>query len=249
MKISKINKWLAAGALLLFLLIAGGAYMAINSNRQISDANASVFSSVLTGLASIFTSNMPPSYFKFHIDSRPNVTFIFKLTDPEKIQEARDILAGKPRTQWKIHVMGTIVKTSADYNQLWSYHLDPATIQFFEAAIEVCDASIRYVEEHLKEVGGALLPGNIWCPWGSRLVEEVRLDQPSTVVSRHLFYNNSVFDGKNPLANDNDDSSIAPGKSALNVRSESHLCKLYELFARYQWDYDRYFQSRESQCR
>ena len=61
----------------------------------------------------------------------------------------------------------------APYNPRWSYHLDPASISFFQCAIEVCDASPQYVEEHLSEVGGAFLPGSTWCPWSSRVAEEV----------------------------------------------------------------------------
>jgi uncharacterized protein (TIGR03437 family) len=30
-----------------------------------------------------------------------------------------------------------------------------------------------YIEWRLDEVGGALLPGSTWCPWGSRLVKEI----------------------------------------------------------------------------
>ena len=29
------------------------------------------------------------------------------------------------------------------------------------------------MEEHLSEVGGAILPGSTWCPWTSRVAEEV----------------------------------------------------------------------------
>ena len=63
-------------------------------------------------------------------------------------------------------------------------HLDPATVAFAENAIEVCDATIRYVEEHLDEVGDALLPGGVWCPWGSRLLEEV---SPSPILTPALY--------------------------------------------------------------
>jgi hypothetical protein len=69
--------------------------------------------------------------------------------------------------------MGTIIKAPAPYNPPWSYHLDPASISLFAFAIEVCDASPQYVEEHLSEVGGAFLPGSVWCPWSSHVVEEV----------------------------------------------------------------------------
>ena len=63
--------------------------------------------------------------------------------------------------------MGKIVKDPTEYNSEWSYQLDSTSIEFFEIAIEVCDASIHYVEEYLDEVGGAFLPANIWCPWGA----------------------------------------------------------------------------------
>jgi hypothetical protein len=87
------------------------------------------------------------------------------------------ILAGKQRNR---HVMGTIVKQPALHNPEWSYHLDPDSIEFFDYAIEVCDAAIRYVEDHLEEVCGELLPGCVWCPWGSRLLEEVPYSPAST---------------------------------------------------------------------
>ncbi len=96
---------------------------------------------------------------------------VLKLTDPAKIQHARDLVSGA--TTDSPHVIGTIVVGTAAYNPAWSYHYDPATVGFFDAATEVCDASISYVEEHLSEVGGAFLPGNTWCPWTSRLVREI----------------------------------------------------------------------------
>jgi hypothetical protein len=110
------------------------------------------------------------AYFMFMIVGYPE-TFIFKLTDPIRIQEARDILAKKITD--RTHVMGIIVKKPANYNSPWSYYLGPTTITFFEFATEVCDAGMVFVEEHLNEVGGALLPNNKWCPWRSVLVREV----------------------------------------------------------------------------
>ncbi|KFE62618.1 hypothetical protein [Hyalangium minutum] len=108
-------------------------------------------------------------YFTFM--QRPGQEFIFALTDPARIQQARDILSGKETMA--VHVMGRIVKRQAPYNPRWSYHLDPATIAFFPMAIEVCDANMGYVEEHLDEACGAFLPGCHWCPWDSKLVREV----------------------------------------------------------------------------
>ena len=104
-------------------------------------------------------------------DVSPEQGFVFELRDPAKIAHARAILAGEETAA--VHVMGTVVKSRAAYNPRWSYHLDPASVEFFEFAIEVCDATMQYVEEHLEEVGGAFLPGGTWCPWSSQLVAEL----------------------------------------------------------------------------
>lgn len=104
----------------------------------------------------------PAVYFVF--DQPPGTeTFVFKLTDPQRIQEARDILASGAR---KI-VAGTIIKQPVYYNSAWSYHLDPKSIGFSEFAIELCDAGMRYLEENLDSA----YPG--WCPWNSRLLREI----------------------------------------------------------------------------
>ncbi|MBE1582115.1 calmodulin-binding protein [Nonomuraea angiospora] len=97
--------------------------------------------------------------------------FVVQLTDPEKIAHARELLAGVTSDQ--PHLIGRIVKRPVPYNPRWSYHYDPNTVSFFDVAIEVCDATIPYVEDHLDEAGGAFLPGLYWCPWTSRLVREL----------------------------------------------------------------------------
>ncbi len=111
-----------------------------------------------------------PAYFRF-TDTNGTSRFVIQLLDPGKIEHARRILRGEEQS--RVHVIGRIVKRPAAYNPGWSYHLAPDTIDFFEMAIEVCDASMEYVEDHLDEVCGAFLPGCHWCPWTSRLVDEV----------------------------------------------------------------------------
>ncbi|MCX4545514.1 calmodulin-binding protein [Streptomyces sp. NBC_01565] len=98
-------------------------------------------------------------------------TFVFQLTDPARIRQARDILGGVDTEN--ISVMGKVVKAPASYNQPWKYTLAPESVKFFSMATEVCDASISYVNDHLDEVGGALLPKSTWCPWHSKLTREV----------------------------------------------------------------------------
>ncbi|WP_375495144.1 hypothetical protein [uncultured Nostoc sp.] len=112
------------------------------------------------------------AYFAFQ--TSPNDSFTIKLTDPNKIQKARDILSGKETNE--THILGKIKKSKAPYNQNWDYQLDPSTIGFFSYAIEVCDASTPYLQDHLDEAGGAFLPGAIWCPWSSQLVKEISIN-------------------------------------------------------------------------
>jgi hypothetical protein len=97
--------------------------------------------------------------------------FVVKLTDPAQIEHARALVSGE--TTDEPHLFGRIVKSQASYNPRWSYHLNPDTVRFFDVAIEVCDSTIPYTEDHLDEAGGAFLPGLVWCPWTSRLVREV----------------------------------------------------------------------------
>lgn len=97
-------------------------------------------------------------------------TFVIALADPATIAEARAMASGEAPSK---HVTGLVVAEAVPYNAPWSFHLDPDSISFFEMSIEVCDAATTYVEEHLAEVGGAFLPGRRWCPWSSRVVEEV----------------------------------------------------------------------------
>jgi hypothetical protein len=107
-------------------------------------------------------SDSTEAYFVFKTDPAPE-TFVIKLTDPQKIQQARDILATGTRKM----VAGTIIKQPVYYNSPWSYHLDPKTISFLDFAVELCDASIRYLEDNRDTA----FPD--WCPWSSQLFKEI----------------------------------------------------------------------------
>jgi hypothetical protein len=102
------------------------------------------------------------AYFEFRVSPHPE-KFIFKLTNPTKIQEARDILT----TGSQKIVAGTIIKQPVYYNPQWSFHFDPKTVGFADFAIELCDSSIQGIEGNLD----AAYPS--WCPWGTQLLREV----------------------------------------------------------------------------
>lgn len=117
-----------------------------------------------------FDSDADPAYFEFK-GSGAKDFFVMKLATPAAIAHARAILAGVETSA--VHPQGLIIQKKAAYNPRWSFHYDPLSVSFFTMAIEVCDANMSYVEEHLDEVGGAFLPGSHWCPWNSTLVREI----------------------------------------------------------------------------
>jgi Ca2+-binding RTX toxin-like protein len=98
-------------------------------------------------------------------------TLVFRLNDPALVAHAGALLAGDETSDPRIG--GTVVKTPVAYNIGWSYHLDPASVFFFEMSTEVGDSTMRYIEDHLDEVGGELLPGSIWTGWSSTLVDKL----------------------------------------------------------------------------
>ncbi|WP_049575149.1 BP74-related protein [Nonomuraea sp. SBT364] len=137
--------------------------------RRTGILSAAVALAVLSAAAPAAARQATPAYF-----TMTDVTgerFVVQLTDPADIRHARDLVSGTTRD--RPHVLGRIAKSAVPYNARWSYHLRPETVDFFDVAIEVCDATIPYVEDHLDEAGGAFLPGLVWCPWSSRLVNEV----------------------------------------------------------------------------
>jgi hypothetical protein len=102
------------------------------------------------------------AYFVWRHPLRPE-TFVFKLTDPEKIAQAQDLI----RTGRQTVVSGTIIKQPVYYNPGWSFHFDPKSINFVDAAIELCDAPVTLIESDLDNAWPH------WCPWTSLLVSQV----------------------------------------------------------------------------
>lgn len=116
-----------------------------------------------------------PAYFSVADGISPS-NFVIRLTDSNKINQARSQLNGSAPL---MSITGIIVKESVWYNPSYNFHYDSSTIDFFELSIEVCDATFAYTEEHLQEAGGSFLPELRLCPWGSYLVEELNLSQPT----------------------------------------------------------------------
>ncbi|MEU7746009.1 calmodulin-binding protein [Nonomuraea sp. NPDC049158] len=158
---------LAASTLALVALLAAGAPALTAAPAHAAAARSCMPSSLQ---AAPVHAAVAPVYFEMQTAERAT-PFVFQLTDPAKIEHARRILSGEEREE--VHVLGRIIKRPAPYNPRWSFHYDPNTISFFAFAIEVCDATVSYTEDHLDEACGAFLPGCVFCPWTSKLVREI----------------------------------------------------------------------------
>lgn len=111
------------------------------------------------------------AYFAFTTHGDRNVEFVIELTSDTLIKHARELINGDTTDQ--PHIAGRILKRPQPYNPRYSFHIAPDTISFFNHAIEVCDSSFTYAEDHLDEACGPFLPGCVICPWTSKIVKEV----------------------------------------------------------------------------
>jgi len=73
---------------------------------------------------------------------------------------------------------GALVCEAVPWNCPWSFHQDPASIQFAEMTIEVCDGTPSYVDQNCAGFGGQ------YCPWSTELIElrDCRADPSCPVV-------------------------------------------------------------------
>ncbi len=116
-----------------------------------------------------------PGEVYFEMDTLLGDRFVFKLVNPTRIRQAREILDKKlPK-----RIVGRVVTSPQPYNKPWHFHLDPATVEFSYLTDPSCDAAIAYIEEHLLEVGDRLLPQGRWCPLSSHLLRELLPAQPA----------------------------------------------------------------------
>jgi hypothetical protein len=86
--------------------------------------------------------------------------FKLELTDASLVAHAQDLLAGKDVPSIPV---GTIVRGDPGPNAPWSWHLDPASIEFADATIEVCDGVPSDVE-------AGDITSSQYCPWSATVV-------------------------------------------------------------------------------
>ena len=87
-------------------------------------------------------------------------TYKIELATPELVQHARDLLAGEEVASIP---NGTVVRDDPGVNAPWSWHIDPATLEFADFTIEVCDGLPSYVED-------GTVTSDQYCPWSAEIV-------------------------------------------------------------------------------
>ena len=87
-------------------------------------------------------------------------TFKIELATPELADHARRLLAGEEIAAIPV---GTVVRDDAGVNEPWSWHVDPATLEFADVTIEVCDGIPSHVED-------ATVTSDQYCPWSAQVI-------------------------------------------------------------------------------
>ena len=84
-----------------------------------------------------------------------------ELTDPADIAIARQLHAGQeaPRIPNGLIVRGD----DGGVNIGYSWHIDPASLEFADFTTEVCDGLPSYVED-------GTLTGDYFCPWSAEVI-------------------------------------------------------------------------------
>lgn len=83
-----------------------------------------------------------------------------ELIGPENLNHARALIAGS--TDAPIP-SGVIVPGDGDINAPWSWHIDPATLEWADATTEVCDGTPSQIED-----GTFTYPR--FCPWSAKVI-------------------------------------------------------------------------------
>ncbi len=83
-----------------------------------------------------------------------------RLVDPHDIAIAQKLLAGEAAPGIP---NGRVVRGDPDVNVGYSWHIDPASIEFADAAAEVCDGRPSDVEQRM-------ITSDRYCPWSAKVV-------------------------------------------------------------------------------
>jgi hypothetical protein len=127
--------------------------------RRAAAAAASVVLVVaaLAGCAPAADTGGVPSVVTFQVVDQ---TFKIELVTPELVDNAKALLAGEEVPSIPV---GEIVRDDPSVNEPWSWHIDPATVEFADFTTEVCDGLPEYVED-------GTLTSDTYCPWSAKVI-------------------------------------------------------------------------------
>ena len=96
-------------------------------------------------------------------------TFFVKVDGAERVKVFETRLA----TGGQGVINGRLRDGTGGFNEGWSWHLDPATVEAVDVTIELCDGRPSMIEENrdywFESVGQ-------FCPWGARVVARVQAE-------------------------------------------------------------------------
>jgi hypothetical protein len=87
-------------------------------------------------------------------------TYKIELATPELVAHAEALLAGEAVASIP---NGVVVRDDPGPNAPWSWHIDPATLEFADMTIEVCDGLPSYVED-------GTVTSDQYCPWSAEII-------------------------------------------------------------------------------
>ncbi|PPF44949.1 hypothetical protein C5B85_08360 [Pseudoclavibacter sp. AY1F1] len=86
-------------------------------------------------------------------------TYRVELATPELVEHAQKLLDGEEVAAIPV---GTVVRDDASVNEPWTWHIDPATLEFADFTTEVCDGLPEYVED-------GTVTSDVYCPWSAKI--------------------------------------------------------------------------------
>ena len=120
---------------------------------------------VVLGVAAALTSIVPastgPTVVTFEVAGYPDETYKIELATPELIEHVKQIMAGEDVA---LIPNGLVVRDDPGVNAPWSWHIDPASLNFADVTTEVCDGLPSYVED-----GTVTSP--YFCPWSTKVID------------------------------------------------------------------------------
>ncbi len=116
---------------------------------------------VAAALSTIVPSATGPTVVTFEVAGYADETYKIELATPELIEHVKQIMAGEDVA---LIPNGLVVRDDPSVNAPWSWHIDPASLDFADVTTEVCDGLPSYVED-----GTVTSP--YFCPWLTKVID------------------------------------------------------------------------------